>query len=396
MKNKGYRIETTYHPQPLVHGDESRGMYWERVKLLLPEPGGNIDKVLFIMGLEDALDDKWLTGPYLAFGRRSDMAILCGEHRGYGESVTRGDQSVPDYISIKEALADYHELRREFGPRFPGKWLLYGCSYGGGLVISYAHAYPDDAKAMICSSGVVDWNPLLPEYDEAARENLGPELYERLCVHVDNLTPAEPFSKNWLGREKIYAFVTGLCQFREYQPLMPVVNAMAKLPTPAFVAAMDAADVLFAGKSASDYAESNRALTLTQEQMKKRRFAWRVWRYQQAFMTGTYWAPSAPRSIYRRSEAHWIRESELLFGKRATVFEKGTGWNVRDMVPELKIPMVYVRGGRDPWRRVGLEPDYPLQNGVILNIEDGYHGPERYPDVGPMVMAEALKYLKED
>ncbi|MCL1896208.1 MAG: alpha/beta fold hydrolase [Clostridiales bacterium] len=396
MKKTGQNIITTEMIlQPVSHSNPGGSSFSQRVKLLTPPSRAEITKVLYIMGLEQDLGDRWLLEPYEAFGRREDMVIICAEHRGYGKSIFGGDQTCPDYISIPEALADYHAVREKYAERFPVDWIVYGCSYGGALSINYAHTYPGDMGAVICSSGVVDWNAMLPEYDVVARENLGAGLYERLCVHVDRLSPAEPFDKNWYGRELIYAFTTGVCQYRENQNLIGLINALAKLPTSAFIGALRAIDAMFTGRAVSEYAESNRALTLSNTQAETCRWSWRVWRYQQAFQTGTFWAPSEERSIYRRSEADWLDECQRLFGREATVFGSGTGWDVRAMAGELSVPMVYVRGDKDPWREVGLEEDFPLKKGTIMNIAGGFHGPERYPDTGPSVFAEAMKYLEE-
>ena len=392
-KEQAYTIRCEQMAQPVLHGDASKGVFQQRVKLLIPNAPTKKTKVLFIMGLEEDLGDQWLITPYQAFGAREDMVILCAEHRGYGTSIFGEDQSFPDYISISETLADYHAVREAYAAQLSGDWILYGCSYGGGLVIQYAHSYPGDGKVLLCSSGVVDWNAMLPEYDLAVRENIGQALYERLCEHIDHLTPAEPFGENWYSRELLYAFATGLGQFREYQSMLPMVHALAKLPTGLFIGLVKCIDVLFTGRKASYYAISNKTRTLTRAQAETCRYSWRVWRYEQAFLTGTFWAPAAARSIYRRSEADWIAECTALFGRAPTVFDHGTGWNVRAMVPELKIPMVYVRGARDPWRRVGLAPDDPIPVGEIINIEDGYHGPERYADVGVPVFQTVMKYL---
>lgn len=378
--------------QPAAHAEPDGPSFLQRVKVLVPAASQKPTKVLYIMGLEQHLTDSWLTVPFLAFGSRPDTVILCAEHRGYGKSLFGDDQTDPGYVSIREALSDYHAVRAAYAARFPGEWIVYGCSYGGALAIHYAYLYPEDASVVISSSGVTSWNALLPEYDVAAKENLGEALYERLCVHIDHLTPAEPFSQNWYGRELLYAFVTGLCQYRENHRLLGLIGALAKLPTKPFLRMLKLLDRGFAQNAASEYAASNAKLRLTRAEAETCRYSWRVWRYQQAFATGTFWAPAFPRSIYRRSEADWAEECRRLFGRAPSVFSAGIHWNVYDMAMQLKIPLIYVRGGRDPWRRVGLEPDAPLGRGAVLDIPDGFHGPDRYPGMGLSVFEQALSY----
>ena len=390
---KEFTITNDTIEQPVSHADPALGVFTERVKLLIPAGVIKRPRVLFVMGGESALTDSALIRFFRAYGKRNDMVVLCGEHRGYGTSISGENQNRPAYVSVSEALADYHAVRQKYAERFPAEWIVCGRSYGGSLAISYACAYPQDAAALLCSSGVTDWNALLPEYDAAARENLGPALYERLCGHIDRLSPADPFSEHWYDRELIYAFVTGICQFREYRKLLPAVSAMAKLPTKRFVSAMKTADRLFAKGSAAQHADSNKAATLSNGEACTCRYGWRVWRYQQAFELGTFWAPSEQRSIYRRNAAEWKAECRKLFGQDAPVFDAGVTWDVRDMVPKLNVPMIYVRGGRDPWRRVGLEEAYPLKNGTVVTIQNGFHCPDSYPDTGPAIMETLLSYM---
>jgi pimeloyl-ACP methyl ester carboxylesterase len=380
--------------QPVSRTEPARGNFTERVKLLIPADVSERPKVLFVMGYETALEDATLTVLFKAYGERKDLVILCGEHRGYGRSIAGADQTVPGYVCAAEALADYHAIRLKYAQQFPGPWMIAGYSYGGGLSISYAHTYPEDGAVVLSSSGVVDWNALLPEYDLAVRENLGSWFYERLCRHVDHLTPAEPFSENWYGREIIYAFVTGLSQYRQFQSLRGLVAALTLLPTRAFIGVLKRLDAWFAANGANQYADSNCALTLSNEQALTCAYGWRVWRYQQAFECGTYWAPSGPRSIYRRSAADWEEESRLLFGREATVFEHAD-WKVRELVDKLKIPLVYVRGEKDPWRRVGLEKEYAMKNGRMMSFDRGFHCPDRSPADGIQVIEAMLKYVDE-
>ncbi len=108
---------------------------------------------------------------------------------------------------------------------------------------------------------------------------------------------------------------------------------------------------------------------------------------------GTHWVPSAQHSIYRRSEADWKEESRILFGREATVFEH-VDWNVRPLIDALKIPLVYVRGGKDPWRRVGLESEYAFKNGRMMTFDQGFHCPDRFPADGKKVIAAVMSFIE--
>jgi pimeloyl-ACP methyl ester carboxylesterase len=392
MSKHPYIILNETITQPVSRRSSISGTFVQRIKILVPGQASNAPKVFFILGNEAALDDKILGGLFEAYGSRTDMVLLTAEHRGYGRSIPAGDQSVPSYVTIAEALEDYHTVRQCYAQRFPGPWIIAGYSYGGGLAIAYAHANPDDGAVVLSSSGVVTWNAMLPEYDLAVRENLGPQLYVRLCAHVDRLSPAEPFSENWYARELIYAFVTGLCQFQQYQALLGFVSALAGLPTPAFIAALKTVDGWFAGNGAKHYADSNCARTLSNAQAQTGHYSWRIWRYQQACECGTYWAPAGQPSLYRRSKADWNQECRLLFGLNAPIFERAD-WKVRRMVNELKPPLIYVRGEKDPWRRVGLEPEFALNHGQMISFPGGFHCPDRTPEYGMKVIQALLSFL---
>ena len=266
--------------------------------------------------------------------------------------------------------------------------------YGGGLSIAYARAYPDDCSVVLSSSGVVDWDATIPSYDVAVRENLGEDLYGRLCGHIDNLSPAEPFDSNWYSREILYAFVTGVSQFKEMnERFLKVFDGFSRLPTRRFLSAMHLIDSVLAGGEARQYAAANRKLRVTNAEAESGRYRWRVWRYQQAMEVGTFWAPAAGKSIYRRTAEDWRKECSLLFGVESPVLG-GARWEVRSMIPRLTRPLVYVRGGRDPWRGVGLEPDYPLKNGRLLSYEDAFHCPDRAASAGLETIESILSFIR--
>jgi len=394
-KEHGFEIIDDTIAQPVCHGKPDGGSFVQRVKLLVPSGVTDEPSVLFIMGNETSLSDKILAVSYHAYGERKDLVILCGEHRGYGSSITEGDQSLPVYVKIDEALADYHGIFLCYRDRFPGAWIIGGYSYGGSLAIAYAATYPGDGKAVLCSSGVVDWDVMIPSYDSAARENLGDRFYSRLCRHIDRLTPLEPFDANWHSREIVYAFVTGLSQRQAMnERFLGMMGALSLMPTTVFIGALCLLDRIFAGGEASAYAASNGTLSLSSAEAGSGRYNWRGWRYQQATETGTFWAPSGGESVYRRTADDWNRECTLLFDVEAPVF-KGPTWNVRAMVPRLKIPLVYVRGGRDPWRDIGLEPGYPLKNGKVLSYDNGFHCPDRDTSAGLEVIDTLFTLINE-
>jgi len=47
------------------------------------------------------------------------------------------------------------------------------------------------------------------------------------------------------------------------------------------------------------------------------------------------------------------------------------------MIKDLKVPLVYVCGGKDPWRGLCLESDYNIKNGKYFFYPEGRHCPEK-------------------
>lgn len=388
-----YRIITERIPCPF--DAESTETIDITVKRLVPEGCPPDPLVMFSLGNESAISDSKMETIWKAYGSRGDMIILTPEHRGYGSSITAGDQDLPGYVTPEAALADYHTVMEHYRYLSTRPWIVSGFSYGGALSIAYAAKYPDGIGVVHSSSGVVDWPAMMPEYDMAVRENAGEKIYERMCRHIDRLSPAEPFDKNWQNREIIYALATAMTQMMGSRgKLVKVLLGFLSLPTGMCIAMLKAADRV-AGSPMVNYMRSNMTPNVSHDEVVSGKYDWRVWRWQQFSKTGTFWAPSGKRSIYRRSEEDWKAECHLLFGTEADVFDNPP-WDVRAMLADLKVPLVYVRGGRDPWRRIGIEngTEFPF-GGEIVSFDDCYHCPDRDPGTGngEKVMGIIMKYL---
>ncbi len=391
-----FRIITERIPCPLDAA--GTGTIDITVKRLVPENCPPEPLVMFSLGNESTVKDSQLERIWKAYGSREDMIILTPEHRGYGTSVTPGDQSVPDYVTPEAALSDYRAVMEHYRCLSSRPWIVSGFSYGGALSIAYAAKYPEGIGVVHSSSGVVDWPAMMPEYDMVVRENAGEKIYERMCRHIDRLSPAEPFDRNWQDREIIYALATAMTQMRGSRgKLVKMLLALLSLPTDMCIALLKAADRAV-GSPMTDYMRSNMTEEVSHDDAVSGRFDWRVWRWQQFSKTGTLWAPSEERSIYRRNEEDWKKECRMLFGTEASVFD-GPSWDVRAMLNDLRAPLVYVRGGRDPWRRIGIEKgtEFP-SGGEMVCFDDCYHCPDRDPGTnnGVRVMDVILRYLKRD
>jgi pimeloyl-ACP methyl ester carboxylesterase len=392
---KDYTIVSEAVRQPVDHQDGAKGYFSQRVKILIPDQITENPAVFFLLGNEMPIDDQRLAGLYTIYGKRRDMIFVNAEHRGYGESITEEeDQTIPRYVDIAQALADYHDVYEIFRDQYPGPWFAVGYSYGGGLAINYAYSYPRDIRAALSSSGVTDWRFYLENYDVQVRENLGEAFYQRLIRHIGNLGACEPFHQSWQDRELIYAYVTALSQYEKYsRQFKALIGRLSCLPTKQFVGALRYIDVRFAKGAAGEYAMSNAKLTLSRQEALTGRYSWRVWRYQQCYETGVFWKSSHPGGLYRNTTEDWVKECRLLFGQEPRTL-KEYEWRVRDMADQLKVPLVYVNGGKDPWKYACLPRDYEIADGAYLYFEEGFHCPDRdVPEIGRRVIAEVFRRL---
>lgn len=114
---------------------------------------------------------------YKAYGNPKDIIFITVEHRGYGQRVTSStDQSQPSYITIEQALADYHRFVQEFKVQYSGPWMAVGYNYGGSLAVNFAHRYPEDIKGILASRVVVDWPVFFPIYDRSGSLWVNPSI----------------------------------------------------------------------------------------------------------------------------------------------------------------------------------------------------------------------------
>jgi pimeloyl-ACP methyl ester carboxylesterase len=317
------------------------------------------------------------------------------EHRGYGQSLTSDpDQTVPAYVRIDQVLADAHRVILELRDTYVGPWMAAGRSYGGGLVIEFAVRYPDDVSVILSSSGVVDWPFVMDAYDRQIRKTLGGDACRRLAEHATNLAPATLFDEAWLEREFLIALVHGVVQMGRMKQLQPYFTLLSHLPTRAFLEALHWMDNRFGEGEARRYALSNARRTLTREEALTGAYGWRVWRYQQRAQTGVFEVPVEPGGLMTRAAPDYVDECRALFGEDPPA-ATAPPWSPRARVETLRVPLVYVSGGMDPWAGLGLEPDDPFPRGRYFHRREGRHCPDQNDlDLAGEVLAEMLRYAR--
>ena len=392
-----YKILHRTIMQPVDHSNPDGPRLKQYVDILIPDGAPLDSPVFFNLGNETDATDDHLRQFHQRHNRRKDIIYIQAEHRGYGQSITDDEnQSVPSYIRIEEVLADTHEVVSQLKEDYSGPWMAAGWSYGGGLVIEYAYRYPDDVAVVLSSSGVVDWPFMDYGYDRQVRETLGEACYNRLAEHAANLKPEETFDQNWLDRDFLYATAQGVVQYPNLKKLQPFFKVLTFLPTKTLVKVLHRMDDRFGDGEAWKYARATGATNVGPAEIEEGLHNWHAWRYQMCAEIGGFLTSEKPDGLFTRTQEDFCEECRVQFGEEPMA-ATNPEWSQREMTKELKVPLVYVTGGMDPWLSVSLEPDFEIKNGKYFFVPEGRHCPERAdPELAQQVLAEMLKYARAE
>ena len=381
--------------QPVDHADIDGPKFEQQIFIIVPQKASITSPVFFVLGNEQDLTKRGTLSIYKAYGKPKDIIFIAAEHRGYGQSVTFDkDQTVPSYICIDQALADYHDVVETLKEEYPGPWMAAGYSYGGSLAINFAFEYPDDVKVILSSSGAVDFPFVTDSWDRKLRIYYGERFYKRLAKHINYYKPQRPFAKDWVNREFLSDVCAVIPQKQRYQRYKNLLRLISYLPTQTFLKVtiwMD--NKLNYGKGLQEV-QSITKKTLDREEAITGKFSWRVWRYQQCTETGLFLVSENSNGLFpSRSHQDIYEECEALFGKKQS-FMSGKQWSPREMLKRLTVPIIYVGGGKDPSCGM-LEADYKIKNGKYIYIPDGRHCPDLSdPKVGKEVLSGMLRFIK--
>jgi pimeloyl-ACP methyl ester carboxylesterase len=315
-EQKNYKIIHKVIRQPVDHADPGGPKLPQQIDILIPD-GAPLDApVFFNLGNETDLTEKHLLKFYELHGERNDIIYIQAEHRGYGQSLTENeDQSVPSYVRIEQVLADTHEVIVQLKENYSGPWMAAGWSYGGGLVIEFAHKHPEDVAVILSSSGVVDWPFLDYGYDRQVKVTLGEACYKRLARHSNNLEPKELFDKNWLEREFLQGAISGVVQFPSLKKLQPYFKMLTFLPTGIFIKVMHRLDDKFGDGEAWNYALASGTKKMGREEVAAGLHNWHVWRYQECTEIGGFLSSEEPDALFSRTHDNFCEECHELFGE---------------------------------------------------------------------------------
>ncbi|MBC7864970.1 MAG: hypothetical protein IAF38_18495 [Bacteroidia bacterium] len=73
--------------------------------------------------------------------------LILVEHRYFGKSIP--DSLDWNFLTVKQAAYDYHEIKELFVKILKGKWLTTGISKGGQAALAYKMYFPDEVNATL-------------------------------------------------------------------------------------------------------------------------------------------------------------------------------------------------------------------------------------------------------
>ncbi|MEM9930069.1 MAG: S28 family serine protease, partial [Bacteroidota bacterium] len=147
----GQPVYELYFRQPLDHQDTTKGFFQQKV--YLTHKGYDQPTVLVTEGY---------TAPrptYYELSQLLEANQIRVEHRYFGNSQLEVEGY--DYLNLKQATADYHQLREVFATVYPEQWVSTGISKGGTTTIFYRYFYPDDVTVSVPYVA-----PINQEYEE--------------------------------------------------------------------------------------------------------------------------------------------------------------------------------------------------------------------------------------
>lgn len=368
-----FSLETRWMSQPIDHAHPEGETFEQQIILLKPKGARNDAPVFFMLGNETDSTAEKLIALFKNYGSPKDFIFATADHRGYGQSITEGDQSVPEYVKIDQVLADYKNLIEAYRSEFTGPWIGAGYSYGGSLVIDFASRYPGAVDVVLSSSALITYDFAFSEYGEHAEELLGKTIAPHLQRHMSALYPAQPYGNTWKSQNDVMALSVGLSQIQAMQPLRPFISEIAPLPTPDFLKALDDNLPSEVKSQMNAWSKMRVPQVLSSEKARTGAYNWYTWKYQQCMEVGTFFIGGPfPFSV----QDH-VDDCKATFGQEPA-YLNAAPWNVAEKLKQVTDPIVIVSGGKDPWVRVGVQPDHTYTNIDFMFYPDGLHCPDRY------------------
>jgi len=344
-----------------------------------------------MLGNETDSTPEKLKALYKNYGSPEDFIFIAADHRGYGQSITNDNQTVPDYVTIEQVMEDYKALIDVYREEFTGPWVGAGYSYGGSLVIDFASRYPETVDVVLSSSAVIRYDFAFTEYGEHAEELLGDTIASNFKRHISTLHPPKPYSEAWKSQSDIVAMTVGLSQIQALQNLRPLASEIAPLPTPEFLDALEEKLPPVVKGQMDAWTERRVPQDISAEEARTGAYNWYTWKYQQCMEVGTFFVGG----LFPYSIQDHIDDCVATFGIKPA-YLNSKPWAISEKLAQITDPIVIVSAGRDPWVRVGVQPGHKFTNIDFMYYPDGLHCPDRYePEAGRDVFERLRTHLNK-
>ncbi|MCH2180065.1 MAG: hypothetical protein MK106_14805 [Mariniblastus sp.] len=124
--------------QPLDHQDKTKGYFYQRVLLVHRGFGNKVVINTNGYGLEANAGE---------LSNILNANFVSVEHRFFGPSTPK--EKDWKYLTIEQAAADYHHIRKLLGQIYKSHWISTGISKGGETATYYRFFYPDDVALSV-------------------------------------------------------------------------------------------------------------------------------------------------------------------------------------------------------------------------------------------------------
>jgi hypothetical protein len=131
--------------QPVDHADPSAGQFQQRMVLLHRDEKAPLEFVLSGYGYQSSHPGDTEITERLLGGN-----VLFVEHRFFGTSKPDLGAEPPwQYLTIRQAAADHHDIVESLKPIYAGRWVSEGVSKGGMTALYHHRFYPNDLDAVV-------------------------------------------------------------------------------------------------------------------------------------------------------------------------------------------------------------------------------------------------------
>jgi pimeloyl-ACP methyl ester carboxylesterase len=359
--------------QPLQHSQPELGFYEQNIQILKPNQVTPDTPIVLFLGSEAGPGD--LRKMSESFRQQRDIIAVQADHRGYGSYSKDLDQTVPAYVSMEQALEDFHQVILSLKKEFQRPVVLVGYSYSATLAILLAAQYPDSVDAIYASSPTVRFPKVSYAHDEKMNQDWSPSLYQSMVSKVSLLSSAQLGDQQYEDRLFLQTLFVGSVQYARFSPLKNNLEKTSPLDLKTFLTTWKGIDQQLAGGLAAKWALGQNTLKLSLSEAQTLNYHSRYWAYQQCQELGSFFISVQANSLFPQTFDDYSEYCQKMFGILPQVMAE---WDIVSKLKNIEAPMLVVNGRKDPWLSIQVsEKDLLSQNTQLFMINDGYHCPDR-------------------